>query len=76
LFYNQSAGVYVNDKQMLTKTAVNVFGGFSYHFRSQKAFSFAVGPQVQYSITNLSKNKSNSQHLYFMGISTQMFFKK
>lgn len=76
LFYNQSAGVYVNDKQMLTKTTVNVFGGFSYHFRSQKAFSFAVGPKVQYSITNLSKNKSNSQHLYFMGISTQMFFKK
>ncbi|MCU7552453.1 PorT family protein [Chitinophagaceae bacterium LB-8] len=76
LFYNKYAGVYVEDKEMLAKTGVHLFTGFSYLFRSQKAFSFAVGPQFQYGITNLSKNKNNNQHLYFAGISTQFFLKK
>jgi hypothetical protein len=76
LFYNQQAGVYVKDEEMLVKTGVHLFSGFSYHFRSQKSFSFTIGPQIQYGITNLSKNKGNNQHLYFAGISSQIFFKK
>ncbi len=75
LFYNQYAGVYVKDKDMLAKTGMQVFSGLSYHFRSKKAFSFAVGPQLQYGVTNVTKNKSNDQHLYFVGISTQIFLK-
>jgi hypothetical protein len=76
LFYNRYAGVYVKDKEMLVQTGLHLFSGFSYHIRSKKAFSFAIGPQIQYGVTNLSKNKSNDQHLYFVGISTQFFLKK
>jgi hypothetical protein len=76
LFYNKYAGVYVKDKEMLAKTGMQLFSGFHYHFRSRKNFSFAAGPQFQYGLTNLSKNKSNDQHLYFVGLSTQIFLKK
>ena len=75
LSYNQYGSVYVKDKEMLARTGVNLFSGVSYQFRSHKAFSFAIGPQIHYGLTNLSKNKSNDQHLYFTSISAQFFLK-
>jgi hypothetical protein len=76
LFYNKYAGVFIKDKEMLANTGLHLFTGFNYHFRSNKAFSFALGPQLQYGTTSLTKKSSNTQqHLYFVGLSTQFFFK-
>lgn len=76
LFYDHNSGIYVKDKEMLNRTNVQLYYGISYHFRSKQAFSFAIGPQMQYGLTNLSKNKQNDQRLYFVGISTRFFIKK
>ena len=75
LFYNKYAGVYVEDKEMLAKTGVQLFTGVNYQFRKNKAFSFSLGPQIQYGISKLTKKNSSTQQLYFIGLSTQFIIK-
>ncbi len=75
LHYNSSANIYYKDNSLLNKTQAGLFTSLKYKFLSKKKISLDIGPQINYNMTPLLKNgSSKKQHLYFIGLNTQVNF--
>jgi hypothetical protein len=75
LHYDSAANIYYQDNSLLNKNVAGLFTSLAYRLRSQKNFSLEVGPQFNYGLTPIQKTgASKKQHLYSVGISTQINF--
>jgi hypothetical protein len=75
LHYNSSSNIYYKDNSRLNKTQLAFFTGLTYKLWKQKGFFLGVGPQLNYNLTPLQKNSnSKKQHLFSMGLNTQVNF--
>ena len=75
LHYNSTANIYYRDNSLLNKTQAGLFTRLTYKLWKQKKFSLDLGPQFNYSLTPLQKNSNaKKQHLFFMGLNTQVSF--
>lgn len=77
LIYDRTTGIYYSDKSLYNKWQVNVLAGVSAKINLRNNY-LLVGPQVQYSLSNLVKNKNylGKQHLFNYGVTARFFFGK
>lgn|GEM_PF-2562837 len=77
LLYDSYNRVYYSNKSLLRKTQINFVGGVNVKLALNKTTALHLGPQFQYSLSNLSKyGKYDNQHLFSWGLKASLFFGK
>jgi Outer membrane protein beta-barrel domain len=70
-------GIYFHDKDLFTKTHVNVISGASYHSGERKNFGWSIGPQFSFDLTRLIKTGiDRRKYFLYSGIDARIFFGK
>jgi hypothetical protein len=77
LQFKSNPGVYYNDNSIFNKTQFGLHTGLSLTLFSRKKMPFSFGPYFYYSATSLSdKGLYDAKHFSFVGIQTQILFRK
>ncbi|ULQ53710.1 outer membrane beta-barrel protein [Flavihumibacter fluvii] len=65
LQYNNQAGVYYHNNEVLRKWQTELFTGFQYKFLTSHKVPFWVGPFAKYQLNSLDQTSSNKHWLLF-----------
>jgi hypothetical protein len=69
-------GLYYNAEDFFRKTHVHAFTGFTFTIRG-KAWEWSVGPELQFALTNLSRNSNrDGKFLQYTGLSASVILPK
>lgn len=77
LIYDPTYAAFYSDNTIYKKLQLNFIAGISGKVRLNNSY-FIIGPQLQYSLTNLAKNKDyfGKQHLFNYGVHASFFLNK
>ncbi len=77
LHYDDNTRVYFKDDNLFRKTQLNFHTGIPLQLVSAKRFGLQAGPQVQYGLNSLLKDKSaGGKHFFFAGLKANLEFGK
>jgi hypothetical protein len=77
LQFKSDAGIYYSDNSMFNKTQLGLHTGLFLTLFAQQKTPFTFGPYFYYSATSLSdKGLYNRKHFSFIGIRTEILFRK
>ena len=77
LVYDYANGAFYHNNALYRKTQIDILAGFNIQFAGGKKTTVNIGPQFQYSLSNLLHSHSyGSQHFLSYGIRAGIFFKK
>ncbi|MEO8711619.1 MAG: hypothetical protein ABI405_05815 [Parafilimonas sp.] len=76
LLYNQYNNVYFSKNDLLRKTQFQFMAGLNFKFNTGKNSSLYIGPQLNYSLSNLIKNNNSNLHFVNYGIQAGILLHK
>jgi hypothetical protein len=77
LLFDHYNRAYYSNERLMRKTQINFIGGVNVKLALNKTTAIYLGPQFQYSLSNLSKyGKYDNQHLFSWGLKASFFFHK
>ncbi|MDB5199683.1 MAG: PorT family protein [Chitinophagaceae bacterium] len=76
LQFNNYANFYYHDNSLLNKTQIGFNTGLDIALFSSQKKLLLLGPYFNYGISNIARQGYNKHHFSFIGLRTQLFFRK
>lgn len=76
LHFDSRTGFYYPDNALFNKLQANLSAGLAVSVRSKSSMPLHIGPQFQWSLTNLLKKDVSDKRLFYLGLGARVFFNK